>query len=127
MKIPFCGSQFLDNANVVVFLSAPDATAQIHVTKITASILTHANAKFFAIQDSDNSPLVIAKHTDSTAGPGVLPTITWDFGSNSPPENSIGIGIGVGKDLCVVSEASGPNAIIYMEGYTIKHTTIPAA
>ncbi len=127
MKTPFGRFGALNGVAVIPVVTAIDDNATICVTKITASILTHANGKFFAIQDSANSPNVIAKHVDATAGAGVPSVVTWDFGGNSTPGygGGVGISVAIGKDLNIVSEGSGPSALIYIEGYQLHSSPIP--
>lgn len=99
------------NAGTLVDLELPNSSSStIYVTKITLSIVTHANGKLVAIQDDNSSPVVIAKHLDATAAAGVPSVVTWDFGK-------WGIPITIGKKLQCVSEAAGVAGWVYAEGY----------
>ena len=102
----------MNNATAVDLEIANSATSTIYVTKITLSITTHA-AKFVAIQDTNGTPKVIAKHTDAAAGAGVLSVVNWDFGD-------FGIPMTIGEDLQAVSEASGVAGYVYAQGYEVE-------
>ena len=115
MKIPFGVEGTLNNDTVVTLETAEATDADIYVTKITLSITTHANAKFVAVQDSNGSPKVIAKHNDLTAAAGVPSKVHWDFGKR-------GIKCTTGKNLTCVSEGSGVAGLVYAEGYQITNS-----
>ena len=109
-KTFFSGTATLDNANLQTVYTPTTASKIVYVTKATLSIVTHANAKFVAIQDNNGTPKVIAKHNDLTAAAGVPSVVTWDFGRRGVP-------LTTGKTLQVVSEASGVAGYVYIEGY----------
>lgn len=106
------GQATLNGATLVALKTAVTGKT-VYVTKITASITTHANAKFLAVQDDAGSPVVIAKHNDLTAAAGVPSVVTWDFGT-------YGIAVTADKGLNAVSEASGVAGVVYAQGYTIS-------
>ena len=112
MNIPFAVSGALNDATVVSLRAVKSTANTLYVTKITLSIVTHANAKFVAIQDNNGSPKVIAKHGDLTGAAGVPSVVHWDFGAE-------GIPLTLGKDLTCVSEAAGVTGYVYAEG--IEH------
>lgn len=99
------------NDATLVALKAAVTGKTIYVQKITLSIVTHANAKFVAVQDDTGTPIVLAKHNDLTAAAGVPSVVTWDFGKR-------GLACGSAKALNCVSEASGVAGKVYAEGYT---------
>ena len=106
------GAAALNNATAVDLEIVNSTASTIYVTKITLSIVTHA-AKFVAIQDTNGTPKVIAKHTDAAAGAGVPSVVTWDFGD-------FGVPMTLGKNLQAVSEASGVVGYVYAQGYEIE-------
>ena len=102
------------NAGTAVDLRTPvNASSTVFLTKATLSIVTHANGKLVAIQDSTASPVTWAKHLDATAAAGVPSVVTWDFGQ-------YGIPMTTGKKCQAISEASGPAGYVYAEGYEIE-------
>lgn len=100
----------LNDATAVSLQTARSAAATIYIRKIVLSITTHANAKFVKVRDTASTPVVYAFKHDLTAAAGVPTVVTWDFGRKGVP-------ITLGKDLEVVSEASGPAGFVYVEGY----------
>lgn len=112
MAFPWAGQATLTDATPVVLHTARDTTTRTYITKITLSIVTHANGKFVSIRDTNASPVTYAKHIDATAAAGVPSLITWDFGKR-------GILITSGKNVDCVSEAGGVGGIVYCEGYDI--------
>lgn len=110
----------MNDATVAALKVPHSSTSVIFVTKITLSILTHANGKFAQVQDTTGTPVVIAKHIDATAAAGVPSVVTWDFGSQGTDgDPKGGVQIATGKTLNAVSEASGPAGLVYAEGYEI--------
>jgi len=106
---PFDAVATLNGATLVELMPAVTGRTY-HVTKVTLSITTHANAKFAAVQDSAGTPIVVAKHTDATAAASVPSTVTWNFGES-------GFACTAAKALNAVSESSGVAGLMYVEGY----------
>lgn len=114
-KRKWYGSATLNADTPVEIHAGHAADSTIYVTKVTLTIITHANAKFVAVQDDNGTPKVIAKHNDLTAAAGVPSVVTWDFGEQGIPLTN-------GKDLDCVSESSGVAGIVYAEGWEAETT-----
>ncbi len=129
MKTPFNTFASLNSTDLITIVEAIDSSSDIYITKITASILTHANNKSFTVQSSNVSPGIVAKHTDFTAAAGVPSVVTWDFGANSAPGQSTrGILAATnGDNINITTESGGPAAYIYVEGYQIHPTPPPGS
>lgn len=110
LRRPWHAQATLNDATVTELHAGRNSGTTIYVTKVTLTITTHANAKFVKVQDDADTPYVIAQHTDATAAAGVLSVVTWDFGKH-------GIALTAGKDLDIVSEASGVAGKVFAEGY----------
>lgn len=115
------GQGAINNGTAVDLHTPHSATSVIFVTKMIASITTHANGKLIQFQDSSGSPVVYAKRTDLTAAAGVPDTLEWSFGTlvDCAGEYVGGIQLTTGKKLQGISEASGPAGYFYAEGYEV--------
>lgn len=91
-------------------------TGRTHVvTKVVVVIKTHANAKFIRVQDSAGTPVILYHIHDLTAAAGVPSVHEVSYGS---PRQG-GIAGTISTAINVVSEASGPAGVVFVEGYTI--------
>jgi hypothetical protein len=104
----FYGDAVLNGTTAVTAHASRSSNHTIYVQRLVLSITTHA-AKTVTVKDS--AGLVIAAHLDAAAeASGIPPVVEWNFGPH-------GVALGAGKDLIVVTEASGVAGLVHYEGY----------
>jgi len=105
------------NADTLVPVKAAVAGRTHVVTKIVWAIGTHVNAKYMSVQDSADTPVVLATFRDLTKAAGVEDCFEVNF---SDRNDGGGFPCTAGKAINVVGDASShTTGKMTVQGYTI--------
>lgn len=91
-------------------VTVKNANYRIWVQTISIAITTHATGKKITIQDTAGTPIVLDVCNDLTAAAGVPDRYVVDFGAE-------GFALTLGKNLSLISDASGPAFTYHVDGY----------